>query len=225
MITIENIRNPARKSGFDHVNTHEPGGQGRGNRKASWRAACGWDGSNAKWRGPTRYTQQDAAQDYCDYINFGKTMPSTPKAPSKTAPLMLNQAGHARPRTSTSVNPIKASVTDKARLDKRPYVGNMQGFLYLIGESDNESVVKVGWSRRENFARLSELQTGNSRLLLGLAEKPGTLKDEYKLHVAYEPDNVLQEWFEVSPELLSEFDLTEDEFALTIQTHGKVVTL
>jgi hypothetical protein len=88
----------------------------------------------------------------------------------------------------------------------------MVGTVYLIGEVGNPDVVKVGWSKDKGFARLRELQTGNPRLLCGLGEFPGTKLAEYKLHLAYEPDSVLNEWFEVSEPLLKEFDVTLQEF-------------
>lgn len=218
MLKPEDIRNASRVSGFDHVNyaasSNTP-------RPRPYRArSLGSDPD--RWYGPRRSTAGEAAQDYCDYVNRVPIVLPVKPSP-KPAPLMLNTARH--PRSSTAVNPTKASIRDKKVLDKRPYLGAMQGYVYLIGEAGNDEVVKVGWSKRNAFARLPELQTGNCRLLLGLAEKPGTLKDEYKLHLAYEPDNVLQEWFDVSPELLAEFDITEDEYKLIVRNHGRVVTL
>lgn len=82
------------------------------------------------------------------------------------------------------------------------------GFVYLIGITGHAEYVKVGWSSRSGFPRLNELQTGNPLLLVGLAEFPGTLQDEYNLHAAHEANNVLNEWFHTTPDLLSEFDLT-----------------
>lgn len=222
MITVEDIRNSARQSGFEHVSYNRPdrpvaSSHGGGQKLYQAQSAIG----GTLFRGPMRSTAGMAAQDYCDYINsqpIKLPVGSTVKA-VKAPALMLRQAGHKRHSTSTFVRPRKAARKPK------PYMKAMAGYLYLIGEAENESVVKVGWSKRAQYARLPELQTGNSRILLGIAERPGTLEDEYKLHLAYEPDNVLQEWFEVSPELLAEFDVSETEFQLIVRNHGKVVTL
>jgi hypothetical protein len=74
MITIEDLRNPARQSGFDYVRQSLDKRSGRTNpapfaavhqdsggyRKLSW---------STPWRGPRRATAEEAAQDYCDYVN------------------------------------------------------------------------------------------------------------------------------------------------------------
>lgn len=75
MITIEDIRNPKRKSGFDHV--YSAGGMsGRPNSNGKpWMAVMGWvrnqsgRGTKPTVRGERRSTPKEAAQDYCDYIN------------------------------------------------------------------------------------------------------------------------------------------------------------
>lgn len=76
MLTIEDIRNPARQSGFDHVNSGRGGSGDGANRSERWRASCNVkDGGHAdhsgykKWRGPLRGAPELAAQDYCDYRN------------------------------------------------------------------------------------------------------------------------------------------------------------
>lgn len=203
MLIPDRIRDVTRKSGFRYVSA---GGGGRG-----WQASMNGGARRNGFRGPLRAMPEEAAWDFCKYVDGGGTEPTNLFKKPKAPPLVLKSARH--PRASTSVR------TDKQFLARRPYLGSMQGYVYLVAEAGNTSEVKVGWSRRSGFARLSELQTGNPRVLMGLAEKPGSLKDEYKLHVRYEPDNVLHEWFEVSDELLAEFDLTADDFK------GKVVTL
>lgn len=73
MITIDDLRNDERKSGFDHVNS----AMGRNNIIPIWRAAAGGRAVHtvgAAWRGPTRRTAKEAAQDYCDYVNGGRVI-------------------------------------------------------------------------------------------------------------------------------------------------------
>lgn len=90
--------------------------------------------------------------------------------------------------------------------------------MYLVGITHNDRAAKIGWSKDAGFARLRELQTGNYEVLVGLAEIPGTTADEYALHLRYEADNILNEWFEVSDELLAEFDVPRQEFEILTGT-------
>lgn len=74
MLTTEDIQNSARKSGFDYVGPNEKGGPTRNGRRPSWRASrgsrkTGTSGLEYGWRGPSRATPEEAAQDYCDYVN------------------------------------------------------------------------------------------------------------------------------------------------------------
>ncbi len=75
LLTIEDIRNPKRNSGFNHVNS---AGTGRGARPSAatigkwWRArAYGGklDKAGTSWIGPMRSSPEEAAQDYCDHVN------------------------------------------------------------------------------------------------------------------------------------------------------------
>lgn len=209
MLTIEDLRNPKRKSGFDHVGSGNPGSP-RPNKY--WRSEGGTKTKGSPgWHGKSRQDPKEAAQDYCDYINSGKA--PTPKAPIAVKPLarMLNSANHPqRPQ-----HPTARPTTLRPPLS--PRVADRNGFVYLIGVQGHANYVKVGWSARNGYPRLAELQPGNALLLVGVAEIPGTLKDEYNLHVRYEPDNVLGEWFLASPELVAEFDLTWTTFCAKVQ--------
>lgn len=65
MTTIEDLRNPVRKSGFDHVGT---GAAGKA-FYASYGSKPHFAGEKTDgWRGPGRKDPAQAAQDYCDYI-------------------------------------------------------------------------------------------------------------------------------------------------------------
>lgn len=74
MLTIEDIRNSDRKSGFDHVNASS---KGAGRSDPNWWTAVIYGGTQNKagvaWRGRRRRIAEEAAQDYCDYVN-GRTM-------------------------------------------------------------------------------------------------------------------------------------------------------
>lgn len=80
MLTVDDIRNPKRKSGFNHVNTKASAGE---NRKKPWHAEAGRTkgtvgpaGGRAGWRWVLRETAEEAALDYCDYMN-GDPIPMT----------------------------------------------------------------------------------------------------------------------------------------------------
>lgn len=71
MLTPEDIRNPARKSGFDYVGSANPSSKQTRTRNF-WRARAygGKIGKmGAAWTGPTRQSAEQAAQDYCDWYN------------------------------------------------------------------------------------------------------------------------------------------------------------
>lgn len=84
MLTPKDIENPARKSGYDHVAS--PGGHGKGHGGGK-----PWHGivrlshvPNKYWHGPRRDTPEEAAQDYCDYINGLGVAPATTAYPEPT---------------------------------------------------------------------------------------------------------------------------------------------
>lgn len=207
MLRVEDIRNPARKSGFDHVGNS-------GNNKL-WQAnVYGGKASKAghAWWGPTRALPEDAAQDYCDYINGN---PSAARTPA------LKSAKHNGKR-----NPLRRDEEVEYALgvlrDARAQRAGKQGYVYLIGQKDwrgdtivdgvrVDAFVKVGYSTNPE-ARVPELQTGNARELVLLAKKEGTLDTEAAIHKAFIDDNVLQEWFRLSSALLSEFGLDRSGF-------------
>lgn len=197
MLTPDDIRNPARASGFDHVNNK--------NRHGGYRGQSGrlghprYDGEPVGgWQGPRRDTAEEAAQDYCDYINGN---PATPAKPA------LKSAGHNGRRASLPDDPEIEAALGVLR-DAKGQAAGKQGFVYCIGETRG-SYVKIGYSTNPQ-ARVAELQTGNPRQLWLMGVKPGTAEDEAALHQKYIKQNVLQEWFRPTKELLSEFDLQEE---------------
>lgn len=198
VLTIEDIRNPSRKSGFAHVSS-------TGTRSHPlWRAVVspGRKGaSDAKWRGPARRTSEEAAQDYCDYINGQR------KAVVRT----LKNAGHPTRPVPARNEEVEAALG--VLRDHRAQRRGTQGYVYLIGEAHDDALaVKIGYSTNPE-ARVGELQAGNPRTLALLAKKPGTEADERALHARYIEHNVLLEWFRPTHELLSEFGIQAEEAA------------
>lgn len=63
-LTIEDIRNPDRASGFNYVNRATNAYRGTIST-VPYHARAG----GGKWHGPRRPEAEQAAQDYCDYIN------------------------------------------------------------------------------------------------------------------------------------------------------------
>jgi hypothetical protein len=166
-------------------------GKGSDVWRASWRKGAYENDA----RGPARKTPFEAAQDYCDYINSGQIPAPMPA---------LKSAGHAGKRASLPRDrevEYALGVLRDARAQRR----GKQGYVYLIVE-DVLCYGKVGFSTNP-AARVAELQTGNPRKLRLLCSKPGTEADEAALHAKYAPNNVLQEWFLITKELLLEWDV------------------
>jgi hypothetical protein len=93
-----------------------------------------------------------------------------------------------------------------------------QGYVYCIIErvpGGGFSQCKIGFSTNPK-ARVAELQAGNPRPLMLLCAKKGTLEDEAALHAKYIQQNILQEWFSATKEMLLEFDLDGD-----LEPYGK----
>lgn len=201
-LTIDDLRNPSRKSGFDHVGS--AAGGGKTDNHSCWRAQAGVGNTHGssdaekppRWKGKTRRDPAVAAQDYCDYIN-GPFAPETPAT--------LKSAGHEFEQDSSIDDPEYAAwgvIRDfKAQREGR------QGYIYLITDSE---YVKIGYSVNPK-KRVAELQTGNARLLRLLATIEGTPQDERDLHIQFIEHNVLQEWFEIEDSILSHFDIIDEE--------------
>jgi hypothetical protein len=213
MLTIEDIRNPARKSGFNHV-TYAASVLHPSNKPYQADVNSGAAKNVRAYKGPRRATATEAAQDLCAYANGLTSFVRKLRQPRKQKPPALNlkRANHpTRHRTPTTSHSKRAATRTRPR--RRTTI---VGTVYLIGEVGNADVVKIGWSKDDGFARLRELQTGNHRLLCGIAERPGTKLDEYNMHLRHEADNVLNEWFEVTPGLLSEFDVSVQAFECAV---------
>jgi hypothetical protein len=199
MLTPKDIRNPKRKSGYDHVGCDVGAGAAVGLFRAQ--AGGGRPGhARVSWRGTRRTDALEAAQDYCDYINNG----------SATTPATLRTAGH---KYTVKREPVPSDV-EAARgvlRDFKAQQEGQQGHVYLILEDNPGGAIgygKIGYSVNPR-KRVAEVQTGNPRHLKLYAFKPGTEADERSLHAKYIKHNVLQEWFHVTKELLLEWDATE----------------
>lgn len=200
MLTTADLRNPSRASGYDHVN-----GQPQYLKNRPWRAQSGGlrkDRGSKGWFGPRRATPEQAAQDYCDYINSGGQAAHT---------AALKTAGHNGKRQSAPRDPEVQHALGVLRDWKGQQEGK-QGYVYLIIEVNpggGLSYGKVGYSTNPK-ARVAELQTGNPRPLALHALKTGTVEDEAALHRKYISNNILQEWFHITKDLLLEFPLDAD---------------
>lgn len=205
MLTIGDIRNPTRASGFNRV-TVGPQSPPR------YKARAGHSGAGRKtgWRGRFHATPAEAAQEYCDYINSGQAKPAA----------KLNTAGHKGHRA-----PIERDDEVEAALgllrDVKAQKEGVQGYVYLIGVEGDDWGVKVGYSVNAE-ARVRELQTGSPRILYLLAKFRGTTADERELHERYLCDNLVGEWFRPSIELLHEFDVTEHDYASTLGIYERL---
>lgn len=197
-ITPKDIENSKRKSGYNHVGSASAGPNG-GGKAPLWRAQSGKGNTHGKsnrsaesrWRGPTRTTQLDAAQDYCDYINGQQT----PAAPA------LTYAGHGS-TPSPAKSPEEAALLADLKALREPTDGS--GYVYLIREKGTR-YAKIGSTKG---SRLASLQTGNPRMLTEVARKavPDMLREERRIHAKFASDNKLGEWFTYSEALRKEFE-------------------
>lgn len=203
MITPDDIRNGRKASGFDNVNKHPDEKRVKRFRAQVYAAAAerkanpdAFNAAGHKYLGPWRQFALHAAQDYCDYANSGKVV----RGPA------LRSAGHKGKRDPIKDDPEVRHALGVLR-DARGQREGKQGYVYLIVEDlpgDGLRYGKVGYSTNPQ-ARVAELQTGNPRKLKLLYAKAGSVEDEARLHAKYQRDNVLQEWFLISKELVLEF--------------------
>lgn len=201
MLTIEDIRNPKRKSGFNYVNYDHR------SKKNPYRAQVGGSTSDPRyWRAEHwRPTAEAAAQDYCDHIN-GQQAATSAIRPT------LKSAGHVGRRDRIERDAEVEAALGVLR-DARGRRKGKQGFVYLIGELEKGQptpYVKIGYSTKPD-ARPAELQTGNPRPLRVLASMPGTEGPngtEGKLQQKYIQHNELGEWFEGCEDIFAEFGLS-----------------
>lgn len=188
MLKPKDIENPKRKSGYNRVGR----ANGPAPRKPSWRAETGPGGNAQTWRGPVRKTPLEAAQDYCDYVNGNQIVPA----------VTLKTAGHAYKLDRTKNDPEVEAAYGIIR-DAKAQKAGKQGYVYLMVEK-GKKYAKIGYSVNPE-KRIAEVQTGNPRQLTLVGKIKGTPSDEAKMHAKYIKQNVLQEWFKVTPELLKEF--------------------
>lgn len=208
-LTIDALRNSARKSGFDHVNSCNPSSP---RPRLYWRGED-WRGDSKAarkvWRGPTRQTTEQAAQDYCDYINgSAATAPATLKRPQRSKPQQTRRVVSKREREARQV--IREETA------KNPPPPLHKPLCYLIGVKGDSFAVKVGYADYNVHSRLDSLQTGNPRELVLLGQLPGGKKTEAQLHAKYIKWNVLGEWFWPAADLIAEFGLSMGDFYVKI---------
>ena len=82
------------------------------------------------------------------------------------------------------------------------------GYVYLIGEINEENKYKIGSTRAKNVNnRLKQLQTGNSNELFikESFETDYPFKLEQMLHNHFKYSNVIGEWFELTNDEIKNF--------------------
>lgn len=197
MLTPNDIRNPKRKSGFDHV-TYAASPAYPAKKPYQADVNAGGSHNQRAFKGPRRATALEAAWDYCNYVNGSPLVQPTAR---------LKSAEHNGKRAKRSVPSDIEAARGMIRDYEAQVRGDVQGYVYLIAEvppGGGLHYVKIGYSVNPE-ARVVELQTANPRTLKLLYAMPGTEADEKALHAKYIKQNVLQEWFIVSKEMLLEF--------------------
>lgn len=82
--------------------------------------------------------------------------------------------------------------------DPRP---SPRGFVYLLQAQDPSDPIKIGFTTRRAADRARAAQTYCSTPVRVLAEAPGTLDDERRLHAHFAASRVRGEWFAATEEL------------------------
>jgi transcriptional regulator of acetoin/glycerol metabolism len=78
--------------------------------------------------------------------------------------------------------------------------------IYFIREAVSEGRIKIGYTAGAVLERLAALQTSNPNKLVVVAELPGSLFEESRLHDRFASCRVHGEWFSPTPELLAFVD-------------------
>ena len=197
MITAADIANPARQTGYNHVQYSAHKGQ---NITKPYNAVVyggTLDKAGRRWKGIMRATAEEAAQDYCDFINADGQQP--------TAQAKLNRAGHTRVRKH-------GERSTRIVVREEPKERQISGYVYCISDG---TALKIGKTTNHPSNRVAELQTGNPRLLRLIAciETENVTETEAMLHLRFEHLNVLGEWFDHDDMILMEFGVMEEEDA------------
>lgn len=90
----------------------------------------------------------------------------------------------------------------------------MEGFVYLIGEENDNGRYKIGSTRKHKIEdRLKQLQTGNSEKLFikSYYHTDYPFKLEKMLHNRFKSCNVNGEWFELNEDYVTNFHETCDK--------------
>lgn len=69
--------------------------------------------------------------------------------------------------------------------------------IYVIGTTEEDSVVKIGYTSGKPEERLHNLQTGNSRQLVVRWSEEGDLELEAYLHRVFRAHRLRGEWFDL----------------------------
>lgn len=191
-ITPRDLRNPKRESGYDYVG-YSAQTSTCGHYKGQMRGDSSEEGY---WRGPRRKTPDEAAQDFCDWFNGNPTASNH----------ALVTAGHEYTIDETDKDPEYQAALGVMR-DRKAQRAGRQGYVYLIVEDRPGGALefgKIGYSTNPQ-KRVAELQTGNPRTLRLLYMKPGTEAEERRIHQKHIKQNVLQEWFRLTREIMFEW--------------------
>lgn len=77
-----------------------------------------------------------------------------------------------------------------------------KGFVYLLGDTSNDGIYKIGVTRGDIGKRIKKLQTGNSGeiFLCDYFDTDYPFFIESRLHTLFSDKNVLNEWYELTLE-------------------------
>jgi hypothetical protein len=83
-----------------------------------------------------------------------------------------------------------------------------KGYVYLLADAEKDNIYKIGVTKGTIERRIKKLQTGNSGeiYLCRYFQTPHPFFIEKHLHLKYSREKVLNEWFELTPEQVLNFE-------------------
>lgn len=90
----------------------------------------------------------------------------------------------------------------------------MNGYVYILGDRNNDGIYKIGVTRGNVETRIKKLQTGNAGeiYLVKSHESHCPFFVERMFHKKYQFKNVMNEWFELTIDDLNNFELDCSKF-------------
>lgn len=174
-ITIEDLRNPLRSSGFNYVSTR---GASQQRPKPYYAEVNAGSGRNQRaYRGPSRRTAEEAALDYVRWFNNEPPIRVYERASSGRPDFYMDDKGtlHMDLPPETTITPAKKSTTKKS--SERNLMLRMQDTVSALMKPYDIAEAKAGVGRQQIATAAGQLlikrhEQGCGRMFIVLPEKP-----------------------------------------------------